>query len=110
MKTIIIDLSNVRSKDEILKLFNDIFSFTIPPRTWDGFNDWFRNLDTDSAMYKREIPDEKDIHLILRNIHHVKKFSEEDYNILIDLLFNATDKGQRGDDVNLTFEVSNDYG
>ncbi len=98
MKNLIVDLTDVKSKEDMLKRFNDVFDFVIEPAcNWD------------SLMYMSKMPDEKNIHLIIKNIHNVKRFSEKEYNTLLDILVSSTDKGQRQDGINLTFEVSNDY-
>lgn len=88
-------------------------------RSWDGFNDSFRNLDTDSMLYKKMIAPDKEIHLIIKNADDVKKIPvsegerlNNEYLTLVDTLVLAANKeersGSRGDDVNFTFEILNE--
>lgn len=119
MKTITIDLKDVKTAQDIFDRFQELFQFEFHPKGWDSLNSSFTNLDTDSKMYKNIIANEKEIHFIVKNIDDVKKvpvtkgllFNSE-YLTLIDVLVCATDKadrsGSKGDNINFTFEVMND--
>ena len=108
MKTITIDLSNVESTKDILGRFQEYFDFNFSPTNWDSFLDSFRCLDSESKTFKKEFPNEKHIHLILKNMHHVKRAFEKDYFSLLEILAMTTDKAERYDDLKFTFELLND--
>lgn len=119
MKTITIDLKDVKTAQDVFDRFQELFQFEFHPKGWDSLNSSFMNLDTDSKMYKSTVANEKDIHLIVKNVDDVKKIPvtkgllfKSEYLTLIDVLARATDRagrsGSKGDDVSFTFELMND--
>lgn len=118
MERIIIDLKGVKSKEEILKRFQDIFEFNVEPindsnssqpnkGNWDVFIDLFYELDKFSEMYKRKMFNEKSINLTLKNVQDAINNCREEYEILISILNNFTDR-QRccGSNLDISFSFS----
>lgn len=109
MTNIVINIGEAKTKKDILDKFQEFFQFAFAPTNWDSFFDSLRSLDTESATFKKSFPNEKHIHIIIKNSRHVKKLLEKEYFNLLDILATATNKSERYDGLNFTFElVDND--
>lgn len=105
-----VDLS---SKTEALEVIHSIQKSLGMPLSilgsWDAFYDNLRSLDTESEVIKREKPDS--LHLILKNIgdfeHECRNRNSSEFNTLVNILARATDKKQRYDGIDFTFEIAN---
>lgn len=93
MKKIIVDLANIKSVVEAQNRFWGPFNITakdVPFKnpSWDAFRDYFSfDLPTDEN-------DKEPIHLILKGVSTLKRISEEDYEILIKIINEMSDKNR----------------
>lgn len=111
MKIIEIDLGEIRSKIELVKLFyvelmlpyseNDSFEF------WDALNDNMTSLHTDSKIISESNPIPEHIHLVIRNDQRIKVLDKKDQEIFKDMLINLTDNSPEmrgiGSTINIKF-------
>jgi hypothetical protein len=72
---------------------------------WDAFEDYFRNLDSDSEIVRETVPKPGKIHLRVKNIDEVRKISEKDYQLLLSVLQDSLDKDYRSDNIEFTYEL-----
>lgn len=106
-----IDFSGVVTKAKVLNRFIDSLKLTpMDSANWDGFYDYFTSLHTESEIVHEKKP--KSLHLILKSIGDFEQAccdrTTTEYNTLINILVSATDKSQRYDGINFTFEIAND--
>lgn len=107
----IVDLKGVKDKQELIKRFVDTLKLPDEPNwqwNWDAFNDYFRNLDTDSKVVRESDPVPQEVHLTIRNIWDVARYSKDEYCSLCEILVEATDQDNRVDKIKFTFEIQNE--
>jgi len=107
---ITVDFTNAKNKKDIMFAFNEAFNLGYEPNdnaNWDAFYDDIRSLNTQSPVIFKDMP--KAVHVILKNPYKIKEISREDYCKMIEIMAEATDKKQRYDEIDFTFEISNDY-
>lgn len=106
-KTITVDLTNARNEREIILCFVEVFGFDLNGGSWDAFYDDIRSLDTQSPVVFKDMP--RAVHVILKNAYKVAEKSREDYRTFLEIMADATDKKQRSDGIEFTFEIANEY-
>jgi hypothetical protein len=81
----IVDFAGVKNKQEVIDRLISVFQLP-DAGNWDSFQDWFTSLESDSAIVNSMNPLPQKIHLDVKNIADVKKVSQRDYDILLEIL------------------------
>jgi hypothetical protein len=116
LKRYTINLINVKSKVELIQLFDIIFDFTYKPfkveenyGNWDSFYDSFRSLDQLSNTIINDPDFEKitGIHLIFQNYKALDNINPQDKKIFEEILEEMTHKENRYDNYDFSYEENN---
>ncbi len=105
-----IDFSEKEDKLGIINSFEYALGIPLSQRgSWDAFSDNLRSLDTESEVIRARNP--KSLHLVLKDIgdfeQRCRNINSNDYNNFLSVLSNATDKSQRYDKIDFTYEIAN---
>ena len=105
---ITINFENIKNAMDVMQSIDKAFGFNEAENiNWNAIYDDLRSLNTQSPVVFRDMP--KAVHVTLKNPYKVKENSQEDYDTMIEVMAEATDKKQRSDGIDFTFEISNDY-
>lgn len=107
---VMIDLSEREDKLNVIHSFENALGMELSEKgSWDAFSDNLRSLDTQSSLVIEKKP--KSVHLVLKRVGDFEQrcieMGSNDYNILLNILSESTDKNQRYDGMNFTYEVDN---
>jgi hypothetical protein len=105
---VIINLKNITSKEDIIFRFNEVLKLHTLQKgipNWDSFEDDLRHLGSDSKLVYEMNPKPENVHLVIKNIGDVKKFSVKEYAMLYNILSRAADQNERRDGISFTFDV-----
>lgn len=101
---LIIDLKDVFTKEQVIKCFSVSLGFPDYLKdNWDTFDDMINSLHTESSVVSSKKT--KSVHLILKNIDIFKQRAYEEYRTLLEVLSEATNKKQRQDGIDFSFEL-----
>lgn len=105
-----IDFSEKEDKLSVIHCFEQALEIPLSELgNWDAFYDYLTSLSTESELIKRKKPES--LHITLKNIidfeQRCRNIKSNDYEKLLDLLGDATDKNRRYDDIDFTFAITN---
>lgn len=108
-KEFTIDLHKVTTKKDVMLRFGKTLELeNFYGNSWDAFDDDIRSLNTQSKIIRESPEKVTEVFLKVTGINDVHKISPKDFSLLLEILAEATDSKERGDDINFLFQVSHD--